>query len=79
VVESIAPRRHVTRISDPSLPFGGTWTWELRQTADGGCEASVTEHGFVTNPLFRFVSRFVIGHHASMDTYLKHLAKRLGA
>ena len=78
MVESVPPKRHVTRISDPSLPFGGTWTWELEPTADGGCEVRLTEDGFVSNPIFRFISHFFIGHHSSMDTYLKHLAAKLG-
>jgi hypothetical protein len=77
-VESVPPKRHVTRISDPSLPFGGTWTWELNPTGDGGCEVRLTEDGFVTNPVFRFISHFFIGHHSSMDTYLKHLTAKLG-
>ena len=78
MVESVAPQRHVTRISDPSLPFGGTWTWELDPTTDG-CEVRLTENGFVSNPIFRFISHFFIGHHSSMDTYLKHLSSKLGA
>lgn len=78
IVETIPAKRHVTRISDPSLPFGGTWTWELDPTTDGGCEVRLTEDGFVTNPVFRFISHFFIGHHSSMDTYLKHLAAKLG-
>mgnify|MGYP000302159733 CR=1 FL=1 len=76
MVESIPPKRHMT--SDPSLPFGGTWTWELDPTTDGGCEVHLTEDGFVTQPIFRFISRVFIGHHSSMDTYLKHLWSKLG-
>ena len=78
MVESVAPQRHVTRISDPSLPFGGTWTWEIDPTTDG-CDVRLTENGFVSNPVFRFISHFFIGHHSSMDTYLKHLSSKLGA
>ena len=35
-VESDPPRRLVTRIADPSLPFGGTWTYEI--TPSGAAE-----------------------------------------
>ncbi len=37
VVESDAPRKLVTRIADDAreLPFGGTWTWHLREVAGG--------------------------------------------
>lgn len=33
------------------------------RTGGAGC----AEDGWVANPIFRFVSRFVIGHHATMD------------
>lgn len=76
-VEETAPNtRLVTRIADPSLPFGGTWTYEL--TPDGGSTIlRITEDGEVYNPIFRFVSRFVMGHTATIDRYLLDLAKRL--
>ncbi len=77
VVETKPPARHVSRIADPSLPYGGTWTWVLTPSGDG-CDVTVTEDGFVSNPIFRFVSRFIIGHHSTMDTYLKNLAAKLG-
>lgn len=31
------------------------------------------------NPIFRFISRFIIGHSASIDSYLKALNSKLGA
>ena len=38
---------------------------------------TVTEDGWVANPIFRFVSRFVMGHHATMDGVLKQVATSL--
>lgn len=67
----------VTRIADPQLPFGGTWTWKAEPHAEG-CRVSITENGSVTNPFFRFVSRFVMGHHRNMDAYLKELGRKFG-
>jgi hypothetical protein len=32
----------------------------------------------VGNPIFRFVSRYVMGHHATMDGMLKEVAKKFG-
>ena len=32
---------------------------------------------WVSNPIFRFVSRLLIGHHATMDGLLKQVAKTL--
>ena len=77
VVEARAPRRLVTRIADQNLPFGGTWTYEL--TSEGsGTRMTITENGEVYNPIFRFMSRFVFGHTATMDRFLADLKKRVG-
>lgn len=73
LVERDAPRRLVTRIADDKLPFGGSWTYELSPAPNGGTTVTITEHGEVRNPLFRFVSRFVMGHHATLDAYLAAL------
>lgn len=76
VVEIAPPGRLVTRIADPSLPFGGTWTYEL--VADGpGTRLRITEDGEVYNPVFRFVARFVLGHTATLESYLQALEDRL--
>ena len=34
-------------------------------------------HGEVYNPLFRFVSRFIFGHHRTIDHYLEDLERHL--
>jgi len=77
-VESSPPHRLVNRIADPKLPFGGTWTYEIAPAA-AGCSLTVTEDGEVYNPLFRFVSRFIMGHAATIDTYFKDLQAKLGS
>jgi uncharacterized protein YndB with AHSA1/START domain len=72
------PRRLVTRITDKSLPFGGTWEYVL--TPEGkGSRVQITERGEVYNPVFRFVSRFVMGHASTASAYLKALGARFGA
>jgi uncharacterized protein YndB with AHSA1/START domain len=71
-----APRRLVTRITDKSLPFGGSWTFELRPSG-GGTHVRIIENGEVYNPLFRVVSRYVFGHTATIDRYLTDLQKYL--
>jgi uncharacterized protein YndB with AHSA1/START domain len=76
-VEMAPPRRLVRRIADPKLPFGGTWTYEIESAADGAT-LRITENGFVTNPLFRFVSRFVMGYTGELEKYLRSLAKKFG-
>ncbi|HEX7960007.1 MAG TPA: SRPBCC family protein [Terriglobales bacterium] len=76
-IEAAAPTHLVTKIADPKLPFGGTWTYEITQNGTGAL-LTITENGEVYNPVFRFVSRFVMGHTAGIDAYLKTLQARVG-
>ena len=77
VVESQPPNRLVTRIADPDLPFGGSWTYEIRGS-DGGSLVTISENGEIYNPIFRLMARFVFGYHATMDAYLSALGKKFG-
>ena len=78
VVEAATPpSRLVTRIADPSLPFGGTWTYEL-VPAGAGTTLRITEDGEVYNVIFRVMSKYVFGHTATVDTYLRDLGRHLG-
>jgi polyketide cyclase/dehydrase/lipid transport protein len=70
------PRLLVTRIADPNLPFGGSWTYEIA-AASGGSTVTITEHGEIYNPIFRVMSRFVFGYDSTMASYLEALHKRL--
>jgi uncharacterized protein YndB with AHSA1/START domain len=77
-VEKIdAPRVLVTRIADTNLPWGGSWTYELTPAGEGTL-LTITERGEVYNPIFRFMSRFVFSHTATIDTYLRALGAKLG-
>ncbi|MFL5465245.1 MAG: SRPBCC family protein [Gemmatimonadaceae bacterium] len=69
-------QRVVTRIADRSLPFGGKWTYEIIPRGDS-TSLRITEDGEVYNPLFRFVSRFIFGHTATIDEYLKDVGRRV--
>jgi hypothetical protein len=75
-MESVPPRRLVTHIADARLPFGGTWTYEIAPS-DNACTLTITEDGEVYNPIFRFVSRFIMGHTATMDAYLQALSAKM--
>ncbi len=77
VEERVEGERLVLRIADERLPFGGTWTYEA-SPAEGGARLRITEDGFVKNPIFRFVSRLVMGHHATMTRYLEDLGRKFG-
>jgi uncharacterized protein YndB with AHSA1/START domain len=80
VIESQPPRKLVSKIADPNLPFGGTWTWQVAPDsgAGGGCTVTVTEDGEIYNRIFRFIARYVFGYTATMDGYLKSLAEKFG-
>ena len=75
--ESVAPRRLVRTIADPTLPFGGRWIYEFEPTPSGGTRVTVTEEGEVYNPIFRVVSRFM-DPSATIRAYLTNLAARFG-
>jgi uncharacterized protein YndB with AHSA1/START domain len=72
----VAGKRLVNRIADPSLPFGGRWTYDLAPDGSGTL-LTITENGEVYNPVFRFVSRFIMGHTRTIDQFLTDLSKRL--
>lgn len=76
-IEATPPRRLVRRIADPDLPFGGSWTYEVGPV-ESGSRLTITEDGEVYNPIFRFASRFIFGHTATIDGYLKALGKKFG-
>jgi uncharacterized protein YndB with AHSA1/START domain len=74
-VDSAVPnQRLVTRIADPTLPFGGSWTYELVPRGDS-TTLRITENGEVYNPIYRFVSRFVMGHTATIEKYLNDVRR----
>lgn len=82
VEEATAPAdgragRLVTRIADDTLPFGGRWIHEVADDA-GGARVTITEEGVVNNPIFRFMSRFVFGHDATLEAFLRDLTAHLG-
>ena len=70
-------QRMVSRIVDAKLPFGGSWTYQLIPGQSANTTTlRITENGEVYNPVFRFVSRFVMGHTATIDKYLEAVATR---
>jgi hypothetical protein len=77
LVEDIPAERMVTRIRDTDLGFSGQWTY-LFAPENGGTRVTIREDGEVSNVLFRFMSRYVFGHTATIDSYLTSLAKHFG-
>jgi hypothetical protein len=65
------------RIATENLPYGGSWSFAL-EPEDGETRVRITEDGEVYNPVFRFVSRFVMGQTATLDAYLAAMGKAVG-
>jgi hypothetical protein len=74
VVEQDRPRRLVTAIVEKKRPFGGSWTYEF-VPAGRGTTLTIVERGEVYNVLFRFVSRYVIGHTRTLNACFADLRK----
>ncbi|MEY2585262.1 MAG: hypothetical protein QOD80_1288 [Verrucomicrobiota bacterium] len=72
------PNEHiVTRIADQDLGYSGSWTYTFQRTTEG-TRLEITEAGDVSNVLFRFMSRFVFGHTATIEQYLAALGNKFG-
>jgi hypothetical protein len=76
-LDRMPPKSVKRRIATENLPYSGAWTYSL-QVHDGMTVVQITEDGQVYNPVFRFVSRFVLGHTRTMDIYLRALGKATG-
>jgi uncharacterized protein YndB with AHSA1/START domain len=79
VFESVEPNnRLVARIDEKSLPFGGTWIYDVIPTSDGRTTLRITEDGEIYNPVFRFVSRFFTGYDTTIKKYLADVGRKVG-
>jgi hypothetical protein len=74
--ESRSPVRMVREIAEEG-PFSGRWEIDIQPT-QAGSNVTITEVGKVPNPVFRFVSKYVIGHTTQMEKYLTNLAGKFG-
>jgi len=75
ITEARPPARLVTTIdADPDAVFGGRWVYQLGPAPGGGTQVTITEEGWVGNPLYRVMGRF-FGQHQSIDGYLRALGQ----
>jgi hypothetical protein len=77
VLDRIPSKSLKRRIATEKLPYAGTWTYSL-QPEGGITVVRITEDGEVYNPVFRFMSRFVLGQARTIDAYLRALGKATG-
>ena len=75
-VEAQPPFKLVRDVVDNPI-FSGRWTYTITPEVQG-TRLTITEHGVVPNPVFRLISRFVIGHTTSIDKFLHALAGKFG-
>lgn len=75
VVESVAPKKLVTKIVDETQ-FGGTWTWEITPTPNG-TRITITERGEIYNVVFRTLAKYVFGYTGTIDSFLEAAKKKL--
>ena len=75
------PQRLVGRIQDQGMPFGGTWEYVLAPDPSDSARTrvTITERGWVSNPIFRFVSKYVMGHYSTLEAYTRALGRKFGA
>lgn len=72
VREATPYEKWTSEISDKKLPFGGNWVYVL-EAENGGTRITITENGEVYNPVFRFMSRYIMGHTATLNKYGTYL------
>jgi len=77
IVEDRPAELRITRIADPELPFGGRWIYEL-EPSGGATGLTITEDGFITNPVFRLLSRTVFSTASTLEKFLADLGAHLG-
>ena len=75
--EAARPARLVRVIADEGGPFSGRWEYEIKAEGAGSL-LTITEHGEVPNPFFRFVARYLLGHTYFMEKFEKDLAASFG-
>jgi hypothetical protein len=75
---AIDPPHSIQRkIATPNLPYSGSWSFVL-SPASNGTDVRITEDGEIYNPIFRFVTRFIMGETATLDAYLRAMGKATG-
>nr|WP_315393086.1 SRPBCC family protein [uncultured Duganella sp.] len=76
IVEERENAHMVSRIDDATLPFSGTWTFDIAEQ-DGKTQLRITERGSVPNPIWRFFSAYVFSHEKTVRTYLEDVARQI--
>lgn len=73
VDRSDRPKRLKVSVQDPSLPFNGSWTYELEPASPGATKVTVTERGSTGPVVWRFMGRYLTGEDGQIKRYLSDL------
>jgi hypothetical protein len=73
--ESTPPKCLVRTIADEKGPFRGRWEFDI-VPQEQGSTITITEHGEIPNPFFRFMARMFMDPAMYLELYLKALAKK---
>lgn len=76
VVTRSAPTELTIRSVSSDLAFGGTWTHRI-SPVNAGSLLKITEQGWISNPFFRFMYRYVFPHATTPDEALVALRRHL--
>jgi len=71
------PVKRVVRIADASLPFSGSWTYEVTPKSATESTLSITERASTRTPMWKFVGHYVIGEDTAITQFDKDLKKAL--
>ena len=78
IIEADVENRLAVKIMDETLPFGGTWVYELNGT-DNSVTLKITENGEVYNPIYRFIGYFFMDQSATIKQYLNDLTSHINS
>ena len=78
VKNSLEPVSWEIHVTDPEIPPGGNWLFELEPNGNG-TDLSITETATVKNPLSRFFDRFLVGYTRGIKSYVNALQNRMDA
>lgn len=73
-----APAVRIVSIDDPSLPFGGSWTYELQPESPNTTRVTIIENGTTRPPMWRFLGHYVFHEDTTIKQYLEDLQKVAG-
>jgi hypothetical protein len=64
-----APSTRIVRIADPTLPFGGTWTYQLQSIDANTTRLIITENGTTGPALYRFIGHYIYHEDTMVKQY----------